>query len=75
MNPTPLSVDRAWNRADGRDMPVVVNAMVAIPETSNDSMATTTSRMTPVHRALSPMGHGADSAGPRALTNLVWNRR
>ncbi len=47
VNPTPVSADRAWKRADGRDIPVAVRAMVAIRVRSSDSMATTRSRMTP----------------------------
>ena len=47
VNPTPLTADRDWKRADGRDMPVAVRAMVALRVMRRDSMATNRTRTMP----------------------------
>ena len=63
VNPTPVSADRAWKRADGWDIPVAVSAMVAIRVRSSDSMATTRSRMTPYTKLFYP----SDMVPPKPL--------
>jgi hypothetical protein len=45
VNPTPVSAERAWKRADSRDIPVSDSATVATRTTSSDSSTITSTEM------------------------------